>query len=282
MDKTQYRRALGRPYIYILFISIILTLLFSSSKFIYEIPGESWLQGLAITSLGSYITAVLVDLSFRRKEEREKKRVKRIVLRQLSGIIHRHIDHLSNWYIGALYEYPKTIPTKYSKLFDEEYIETVKKVDFSENYPTAGPRDPTWMAVSNHHMNQFSEDINEIISKYSLYLNSDMIKTLQNLADSPITNIFDSDMMEYDKRKGVKRDYNILNGGNVDIYLSEHLDLVLEVIEWFENDSKVDIISVEDLDAWRDDVSPQAGSAKIEKELEQTETLYGMGPSDEK
>lgn len=235
---------------------------------------------LAVTSFGSYLTVILVDLSFRRKEDRERERIKRIALERLAGTINSHIEMLSEWYIAALEEEPEFTPESYPDLFNEEYIRTTRRVDFSKNYPTAGNGpDPTWLDMSGQRMESFSEDVEDTISNYGIYMEPEMIKTVQNISDSGINQLFQNDIIQSDQRIGATRDCNLLAGEGVDYFLAKHLNLILEVIQWYDQDPELHIKPVVELDAWRDDVTPNVGSARLEKKLEESKPKFGMGPS---
>lgn len=282
VDSDRISEAVGRPYIYLFAISILFFILYIIEVFLFQFSSRlsTWLGRLAATSFGSYLTVILVDLSIKKKEERERTRVKRIALERLSGAVNSHIEHLANWYIVSIDEKPESVPESYTELFDDEYIEQVKRLDFSKEYPTAGEnRNPTWMEVSELRLDEFSEAVEDIIGKYGLYMDPEMIGTLQELGDSEIYSVPQSDILQRDQQMGVNRDYNLLAGQNVDYYLAKHISLLLDVIEWYEEDPELRLIPVQELDAWRDDTAPHPSSAKLAKDVDDADPMYGMGPS---
>lgn len=222
----------------------------------------------------------MVDSSFRHKEERERKRRRKIALEQLSGAINAHLGLLGNWYIAPLDDYPKNPPKSYQEFLNPEYIEKVQMVDFSKSYPTASPSpDPTWLEISGHQLESFSENVDDVISKYGMFLEPSMLQTLRELSQSPIASLCQTNLVEFDRRKSIDRDYNLLAGTNMEHHLANHLFNLLEVINWYSETDGVHIKPVNELDAWKEDVSPNPGSAKLEKSVEESEPLFGMGPS---
>lgn len=274
--------AFRKPYIYLLLISILFTLIYIIELFVLQISERFsiWIGRLAAASFGSYLTVILVDLSIQRKEERERERVKRVALERLSRTINSQLELLANWYIGSLNSEPNSIPEDYTTFFDTDYIEQVKHLDFAKEYPTAGPTpNPTWFQLSGQKMKEFTEDIEDLIGKYGIFMDPQTLKTLQDISDSEITTLFHEDLIQMDRRTGTERDYNLLAGQNMDYYLAKHLALILEIVKWYEHDSDLQIKPVIELDAWKDDVTPHAGSAKLEKKLEEADPMFGMGPS---
>jgi len=100
----------------------------------FSIPGEvtTWLISSTVTIFGSLVTVYLVDKFYRDREREEQDRVRQVALREFQTSLNGHLSLLVQWYVASRDQPPDTVPVSYANLLDDEFIETVKHMDFSK------------------------------------------------------------------------------------------------------------------------------------------------------
>lgn len=263
------KSAISRPYIYPLLMSVsslIIFYLLRYSDLNYQ-GLETLFAGVCTASLASYITVVLVDRTFREQKQKRQQKMRKTAFRELSGTINSHIGLLSDMYIATMPEYPKDSPDEYDQLFDKKFASQIQLLDFSKKYPTARGG-VMWFNYSENELNNLKETIDQVLSKYSPWLNAETTNNLRELKQSTFVSMLislsEANLIQLDNQKGYDRTYTVL-AGNVDIIL-EHTNVLLEIIEEYEEIDGVELTDVQDFGAWSENVAPQPESAIIPEE----------------
>lgn len=263
------KSAISRSYIYPFVISVLSLIIFYLLKYSdLNFQGlETLFAGICTASLASYITVVLVDRTFREQKQKRQQKMQKTAFRELRVTINSHISLLTDMYIAAMPEYPKDDPDKYEQLFDEKFARQVQLLDFSKEYPTARGG-VMWFNYSENELNQLKESIDQVLSKYSPWLDAETTNNLRKLKQSTFVSMLislsEANLIQLDNQKGHDRKYAVL-AGNVDIILG-HTDILLEIINEYEEIDGIELTDVQDLGAWREDVAPQPESAIISEE----------------
>lgn len=294
MEKTRWeliQSYIRPPYGWVLSLSLlsgisyILALFERSPVTINQIPQGDlipWYRGLTVTLLGSYIVAVLIDRTYREIEENERMRMKNLALEQLTGPINRQLTLLGNWYVASLSDQPGTHPDSYRTLLEGDYYETVRWLDFSKEYSTAGSQRISWFDISARYFQESQEGIESAISKYGPFMDPEMMSDFQQLSSSTLTGIMKSfgstDVVRVDIQNGVQRDYTMLVGTNMDEITEEHIDALLNVLTYFEAPGTPNLTSIDEAAIWREDMYPDVGDARSEIHPDDANPKYGAGP----
>lgn len=260
--------ALSRPYVYPLIASIVALLGFYClrvSDLAFQ-NVETLLAGVATATFASYITIILVDRNFRDQEEKRRQKMQNTALRQLRTDVNTHLTFLSNMYIAASEEYPNSPPSTYEELFNDDFSTTIQLLDFSKEYPTAGEsRVIRWFDYSESNLKEFQNSIDQVITQYSAWLDPEIVEKVHNLKSSRFMTVIISasevDLIQLDREMGFDREYAILIGE--DNIIQEHTDLLLELIQEYQEVDDIELTNVEDLNAWSENVTPHPESARL-------------------
>lgn len=279
------RRFFGLPQVFLLGLGVILFLLYLGIFFLYPdlVEIRNWLSRFTVTTLGSYIVIILVDETLRRREFKEKERIRNLALEQLEGVMNRHLGFLTEMYVASVDSKPEDIPGSYDEFFDEHYVEAVQHLDLSEDRPGHQGVDD-WFDFVSKECDEFQENVEGIIERYAPFLESGTLQELQNLSRTTLigalVNICQGqDLVLMDAKMGVVRDYNLLKGGGMDKALQEHLDSVNKVVSLYEETESTDLNSVDSLAVWWENVHPYYGCARIQKPLDDTDPKFNIGPN---
>ncbi|MGB9966302.1 hypothetical protein [Halobacterium hubeiense] len=226
---------------------------------------EALLSGVSTATFSSYITILLVDRSFRRQKKNRRKKMRSAALRQLEGDLVSHLNFLVNMYIAASEEHPDKIPETYDDLFTDEFFKTVQYLDFSKEYPTArDSRFIRWFDYAESHLNGFQNAIDQAISQYSMWLDPEVVETLQEIRGSTFSGMVitasETDMMQLDKEMGYEREYTVFFG--YEEFVEEHTNALLALVQEYEKSQDVELTEVGDLNAWSEEIAPTAGTAR--------------------
>lgn len=232
---------------------------------------QTWTSRLTAATLGSYLTAILVDKSFRDKERREEARIRNTALEELRIPLNAHLSHLTHWYTASLSEQSDEFPSSWLEFLESDYVETVQKLDFSSSTPSTD-ENKIWLAYSSEHMREFRNDVNSVTTKYSHAMDSEMVHTLQELATSQmmstIINMHKA-LPEIERLEGKKHAKDIAEelGLVINDDVEDHISNLISLIEYYDEPDAPDIAPFEGTSLHRDDVVPEIGSARLDVEI---------------
>ena len=190
MVKRKLQQWIQTPYVYLLiagisfFLAYIVVLWFSPSRS----EAQAWLSRFAVTTIGSYITVVLVDSSFREQERRERDRMREIALSEILEQVNAHLRLISDIYISSIPDIPSEIPDSYEELFDADFRNAPKLLDFSKQYPTAN-RNITYLQYVGSSLVKSREEVNDIIRRYGFVMEPELVQDLKDLNNSNLVTI---------------------------------------------------------------------------------------------
>jgi len=232
---------------------------------------EAWFSRLTAATFGSYLTAIVVDRSFRRREQKELERIENSALRELKEPINGHLKVLCTWYTSSLGQRPEKIPSTWEELFEGEFEDQVVYLDFSGDSPTTND-DVDMMMYSAHKFKEFSESIDLVLWKYSHGMESDLVEKLESLSNSEL---IDSVVHVQDSRKefrrldGKDREKALIQFYSTSIHNSagEHLDDLTYILNKYDEVDNINIAEFEGTSIHRDDVDPEIGNAKLNEKV---------------
>lgn len=258
--------AVSRPYIYPLIVSIVALFglyYVQSSDFIFQ-NLENLLAGVVTATFASYLTIILVDSTFREQEKERRQKMQNAAFAQLQ--IDRYLGFLVKMYIVSSIESPNLTPSSYDELFNGDFNTTIQLLDFSEEFPTAREsRTVLWFDYSESQLKEFQNSIDQVISQYGAWLDPGTVKKLQRIQSSTfmgmIISTAEGNIIQLDEEMGYDREYAMLHG-HEDI-IEDHTDALLDLLDEYQQTDEVNIIDVEDLNAWNENISPGLGSARL-------------------
>jgi hypothetical protein len=174
----------------LLLLSVVSFSIYLSLEFAYQaIPEiQPWLLSFTTATFGSYLTAIVVDKSFRDKERREQERIRTTALRRLEAPLNAHLSLLAGWYVTASAKETLNEPDSFRSLLEDDFTETVTHFDFLAEAPATAPNQD-WLDYSAHELQNFNQEIERVLAKHGAYLDSETIEILEQLADSTVSSI---------------------------------------------------------------------------------------------
>jgi hypothetical protein len=232
---------------------------------------QTWTSRLTAATLGSYLTAILVDKSFRDKERREEVRIRNTALEELRIPLNAHLNHLTSWYTASLSEQPDEISSSWMEFLNSDYVDTVQKLDFSSSTHTTD-ENKIGLAYSSEHMKEFQNDVNSVATKYSHAMDSEMVHTLQELATSQMVSTIINmhrALPEIERLEGKKHAKDIT--GELALVINDdvedHISNLMSLIEYYDESDAPDIAPFEGTSLHSANVAPQIGSARLDLEI---------------
>ena len=186
---------------------------------------------------------------------------------QLTQPLDDHLSMLCAWYVAAHPAPPAEPPASYTALFDDEFAEVVRRLDFSTDYEPGGVTDPTWLAWSVVGLAEFRRETMAVLDVHSESLTPDTAAQLHTLSNSRLTKrVLTAD--EADLLGHIPATAALLlfsnDGDTADDTdpLAAHLDTLQEVLALHERHSSRPLTPIENRDCWATDQLPTHGIAR--------------------
>lgn len=253
---------LRNSYILLTLLALILLVLY------YFNPGNTnWLQdftlNLTTEIIGILLVVILIDRAIHIDKEREKRKVQEIAFRQLRIPLLHHFTLLFNIFKSSVQEKPDKNYVEASDLFDALYFNQIAFFDFSKPAPVTPPTD--WFNHLSQESAKFKNDLNRTVEKYSLYLEPDVIDSLEEIINSSFIwfIIRAPGIIKFDKKSGITQQYNLFGGqGSYDL-VEEYTTLFTKLITYYNQNvpEEKKIIMTDDL--WGNGVLPKIGSSRL-------------------
>lgn len=260
-----------RPYVWLLCLSVFWFSLYLFAKLYFPIISEAkpWFLRLTTATFGSYLTAVVVDRSFRNKERRERERINHTALKRFQDVLNGHLCLLAEWYIASSDIESFEKPNSMRKLLEDDFIEVVENLDFEADAPTTHPNQD-WLNYSAKKLLFFNNEINNFIMKHGEYLDSDTIEILESVANSTMSSAIIQKEKTRPEIQRIRKNSDIdweekpteLLLLSLNSHVETHVDDILDLIDRYE-ERGFDVHSFEP-NAFSDDVAPSIGSARAE------------------
>ena len=227
----------------------------------------SFTSNLAAGFFGSFLTVLLIDRALERERKIQSERIRKLAFAQLRPAIGSHINLLFDWYKAAVPAPPPSQPTKFDRVFGEDYFREVQELDFSKNNSTWPPR--SWFSFSGAQFESLTHEITGVIDKYGFFLDPHSLELLEGIANSTVASSFrnlgPADPVALSRGIGGPFRYNVLSEQNFMRELRQHVGKVGTFLALF-NSTASEPIDLASLELWRTDVSPAYGSARVSAE----------------
>lgn len=248
-------------YYLLVLLAIVFTIIYFFAFYFQVDWLESFSSNLATGFLGSFLTVLFIDRALERERREETRKVQSIALRQLRPALMRHLKMLSDWYKAASLGKPDILPGNISEIFNDNFYEQVRMLDFSKDAPIYPKMN--WFIYSSKESKLFINPISRTIEKYAVFLEPIALEMLEDLENSVFVNMVVqiSDIPALDQQLGYARSYNILYDETIINHLRQYISTLISFLEYY-NSFVQNPIHVQDLELWRNDVAPLLGSSR--------------------
>ena len=228
-----------------------------------------WLKDFSLNVgteiFGILLTVFLIDAVIRRKEERERNRVRQIAFQQLRIPLLHQLHMLHGMYKGCIPCQPEIVPVGIRELFSDDYFVQIAFLDFSKPAPLSTAVPLQWFDYLKMEVEKFKAALGRTIEKYAVFLDSDSIEILEKLIDSSFISLIGqaTAIRDVDRRENFRRPYNLLAGQGMAEIVREYISTFCQLVEVYNlavlEEGKLAL----DSGLWRNDISPQFGSARL-------------------
>lgn len=239
---------------------------------------RSFTLNLATEIMGILLTVLLIDSVIRGREERERKRYRSVPLQRLHQPLSNHLDLLCSMYKAAVREKPNYTSWCLEDLLTEDYKNQLSHLDLLKPGPSVRiiqdfppQREPIpWFQHLHEQGKGFRENLERVVEKYAMQLDSETAGLIENLIHSPFM------YRIVDHGPSIARSYqSFANWQGAthapltilslpgDTSVLEHTRAFVQLVcicnEIEPEDRK---IRISESTAWWDNVSPSVGSAR--------------------
>jgi len=180
---------------------------------------------------------------------------------QFTQAFDEHLGMLCAWYVAANPDLAGGPPASYDALFDGDFAETVRRLDFAAPHE-GGPHDGTWVAWSAVRLTEFRRETMAIIDVHSESIDPTVGASLHNLANSRLTKrVLTADEAALPDHLPADTALVLFTEADSDDPLQAHLEVLRELLATHDAHSAASLTPLAERDCWSGD-SPEAGIAQ--------------------
>jgi hypothetical protein len=239
---------------------------------------KDWLRNIT-ANLGTglivaVLTALLIDNIIRTNHEKERKKYQSVALQQLETPLVHQLYLLFYIFKASVEIKPQKKYENVHDLFDNDFFHHLVFFDFSKKAPIYGPvfGGTQWFDYISHDCKEFVDALNRTLSKYSVYLDSEIVEIMEHTINSFFVKwVLDAPVMrEIAKNEGFKQgSWNLFAAPSVLESVHEYTGLFTKLVEHYNGlvtEEKKILIRKTDDDLWRNDFIP-IGSGRITQKI---------------
>lgn len=163
----------------------LLLLLLACFVIHFVVSPSDWLSAFSLDVAAEIIGILLVIFSVDRvidaEQERQRRKLEKVALRQLHKPLRRHLALLIR--LGGDPPEAESSPITLETLFDEAYLVRVEALDLRQPVPDA-EQGATWSKYILRECAQFREALNQTVEKYSLFVAPELVNKIEFVASS--------------------------------------------------------------------------------------------------
>ena len=249
----------------------------------FILPGapQGWrdfLLSVGTNLLVIIIAFILVESVIKQREEQERDKYRAVALRRLRIPLTHHLQLLSDMYKASVERKPDREISNLRDLFSEHYFEQITYFNAIGPSPAAEPmslravtsgaqrRWIPWYQYLSTEVKQFKEEVDRVLDKYAMYLDSETLDLLEQLANSPVVMTVGQLPMTATmllQTWGPQQAYNPFILEEDQPIVREHTDVFSRLVDIYNKEATDDRkIFVRNDRVWKDNVSPAVGSAR--------------------
>jgi len=249
------------------FLSVLLVGLVICYLCAVKIEGYEWLKDISLNLgtevFGILLTVWLIDAVIRKNEEKERERLKILIAVQ-SRIPLLHLAILLlKIYKASLPQAHTSPPLTFKELFGPDFTKQLAFFDFTKPAPVTPAR--PWFQYINEEFNKFNSSLSETAAKYAFFMEVEALELMEELQSAPLTRLMAliSGIIQSDRENNFNRPrYTLFAGPDMAEAITTYTDLFQKLIDRtnlrLSDNNKIGIQA----DLWRQDISPQFGSAR--------------------
>ncbi|MCM1988033.1 hypothetical protein [Methanococcoides seepicolus] len=237
------RKELQIPVAILLLFAMVLVYLYLAPP-----NGLNWTKDVTLNLfteiIGILLTVILINSILDFNEKRERDKIRKIAYRRLKKPFERHLRLFKSMCEASIDTKPNKSYGCDSGLFDEAFYSQMALFDFSNEAPVYPSR--LWATYICGECKRFDSSLNQVLDRYSLYLDSDTIKLIELLIGTQ----FMWFMCEIPLMLEVSKSYNMQGSSKFfekDVYcgyIKEHIKLLSELINCYNINLPDDIIKI--------------------------------------
>lgn len=262
-------------------LSFVINILYGATNHLPELftNADFWFDfvrqiGLAI--IASYIFYVFIEYI---PSKKNNKKYTKIVFEQLKTPINMHLRLFIYMYKSSVKKKPEILPHSINELFSEDFFVSLYNLNVNAQAPVI--EEQTWASYIHQECIQFSNNVNDVLMKYSHFLSGDLIKLLEDIRKTIFMQVVlykgmlrvnvdgvwihkDSNFGEWISNDETSQSKNYIFRTTVEDgkkhLLKDHIILLLKLIERFNNYIEESDISL-DVKLWSDTIAPTYGDS---------------------
>ncbi len=250
---------LKRRYLVLLALSILVGIAY------FALWREALLANICAGFLLAYVVVVFVDSALEEERVKERAKVRAIALSLLQRPVNRQLGLLAHWYKVASNKPFEQLPSSYEDLFAEDFYQTLRCIDLYAKAPALPTQN--WLTYSHREFDRFRRDVQSVLDRYAVFLESDTIELLERLADSSLVSMVvmlsesDHTVRALQQAHGIQTDHLALFAEGDLSVVRAHVDSVLDLVDLLHsmNVQVVGLAALNLLDA----KNPPPGSARL-------------------
>lgn len=213
----------------------------------YYFQRDQWIlsvfANIGTSLLSTIIIIIFIDRVIYINNKKEKSKIKRTAFISIRFNLQLLLELFIEYYVGSSPNNPEKRCKSFIDMFDDEYYIQLAFLDLAAETSWIKAMDSklNFAELSYHRIHNFNNDIQNVISKYSIYLSSEIVESFEKMLDSPFVRMVDGfsgsiEMME--KIIGKKVPMNAYSGMNTTKYVKEYIELLINTIEMYNSNLK--------------------------------------------
>lgn len=221
------RRELEVPIVFLSAAALLLSLLYLYPVERFANHGDLILN-LGTEIIGILITLILIDSVLHQHEKHEQRKMRKIALEQLKNPLSRHLLFFGKMLKVSVESAPKEKYETPSDLFDDDFYEHIKHLDFSK-IDNEGSSDD-WATKSSDEFEDFHKSVGKILDRYSFYFDLEIVDLIESLVHSSFSDymIIMPRFIELSAKHGFNN-HNFLNGLAHNV-IREYIELFCKLV----------------------------------------------------
>lgn len=235
---------------------ILLTILILCSFISFSLhPNANWLENFSLNVaseiLGIFLVVFSIDRVIDSDKDKKRKTKEKVALHQLKRYVVRHLYFLVKLVKSSGQSQPKMNYTKSIELLNDIDLESITLWKIYRHESLLKISNLNYLDLLSPEYLELRDSLNKIIEKYSLFLQPDIIKSIEEINDSSLLFLMARDRDS--ARDGSLQPKALLNKSNICDYLQEYLAKLDKLITVYNQQvSGEEKIKIEQL--WLDNV----------------------------
>jgi len=219
-----------------LIVFLVLSYIFKNNSFL-----SSLLQNVAISAcLATIVSIKMINQVLIKNDEEKKIKYNKVALFTIKTPLKRVLDNLVSFYIYGTEKKEKN--DNLESFFDEEYYSVVKNLKFYFKTNHINLSTNEYMSIIecfSFYVNNLNINLENMIFKYNIYLESDLLDTIEKIINSELYSYFrnfkDFEKFEIARIEQIGNKDSVLSYGEASKSFREYIELIIKLIQKFNS-----------------------------------------------